>query len=181
MGNENKTTFSANATALVKSYEGYSKIAYPDTASELGIRLRASRVALTHYTNLEGWEKISGEPWTIGWGSTRYVDGTSVKAGDSVSIHDADRLLNAVMQKMLNDAMKYVKVELNQNQIDAITSFVYNVGVGNFISSTLLRRINEKKFSEAADQFMRWRFAGGREYAGLVRRREAERKLFLTK
>lgn len=180
MGTSN-TTFSSAATALVKSYEDFSTIAYPDTASALGIRLREKGIPLTQYTRLEGWEDISGHPFTIGWGSTRYADGTTVKAGDRVTIQEADALLSATMQKMLDAAMKYVKVKLNQNQIDAITSFVYNVGVGKFSRSTLLRRINEQNIAAAGEQFKRWRFAGGVEFAGLVKRRAAERKLFLTK
>lgn len=76
-----------------------------------------------------------------------------------------------------------VEVALSQNQFDALVSFVYNVGAANFESSTLLRKLNHDDYTGAADEFLRWTKAtvGGvkKELAGLVRRRNAERDLFL--
>lgn len=73
-----------------------------------------------------------------------------------------------------------VRVPLNQNEFDALASFVYNVGVGAFRSSTLLRLLNAGKRQAAAAEFDRWTRAGGRVLPGLVRRRDAEQALFLT-
>lgn len=75
---------------------------------------------------------------------------------------------------------KSVKVPLNQNQFDALVSFTFNLGVGNLQSSTLLKKLNAGDYAGAADEFLRWNKAGGKEVAGLTRRRAAERSLFLS-
>jgi GH24 family phage-related lysozyme (muramidase) len=73
-----------------------------------------------------------------------------------------------------------VRVPLSQEQFDALVSFVFNVGVGAFGSSTLLRKLNAGDRRGAADEFLRWSRAGGRVLEGLLRRRRAERALFLS-
>lgn len=73
-----------------------------------------------------------------------------------------------------------VKVPLTQNQFDALVSFVFNVGIGAFGRSTLLKKLNAKDYKGAADSMLAWVNAGGRKLPGLVTRRKAERKLFLT-
>ena len=73
-----------------------------------------------------------------------------------------------------------VTKEINDNQFSALVSFCYNVGPGNLKSSTLLRHVNNGKFPEAANEFLKWTKAQGKELPGLVKRREAERRLFLT-
>jgi lysozyme len=72
-----------------------------------------------------------------------------------------------------------VHVPLTQNQFDALVSFVFNLGVGNFRTSTLLKKLNAGDNDGAAQEFGRWIHAGGKALPGLVRRREAERALFL--
>jgi lysozyme len=73
-----------------------------------------------------------------------------------------------------------VGVELTQNEYDALVSLCYNIGSGNFVSSTLVKMLKagEPK-SEVAKQFLRWDKAGGKPLAGLTRRRNAEAELFL--
>jgi GH24 family phage-related lysozyme (muramidase) len=73
-----------------------------------------------------------------------------------------------------------VRVPLTQEQFDALVSFVFNVGVGAFASSTLLRRLNAGDRPGAADELLRWSRAGGRVLEGLLNRRRAERALFLS-
>lgn len=73
-----------------------------------------------------------------------------------------------------------VTVALSQNEFDALVSFVFNLGTSAFANSTLLKLLNQGRRVEAADQFLRWNKAGGQVLAGLTRRREAERALFLT-
>jgi lysozyme len=91
-----------------------------------------------------------------------------------------DLLVNVVkdFSKQVN---KLIKVEVTQNQFDALVDFAYNVGVGNLASSTLLKKLNAKLYAEVAEQFLRWNKAGGVVLTGLTRRREAEKKLFLLK
>lgn len=73
-----------------------------------------------------------------------------------------------------------VTVPLNQNEFDALVSFTFNVGIGAWRESTLLRKLNSSARAQAADEFERWVYAGGRKLAGLENRRLAERKLFQT-
>ena len=112
--------------------------------------------------------------WTIGYGTTR-----GVRPGMTISKEEAVKFLQedlARFEKSINDA---VKVPINDNQFSALASFTYNVGSGAFRSSTLLRLLNQGDIQGAADQFPRWNKAGGRALAGLTRRRNAERLLFL--
>lgn len=73
-----------------------------------------------------------------------------------------------------------VRVQLSQEQFDALVSFVFNVGTGAFGSSTLLRKLNAGDRDGAADELLRWSRAGGRVLEGLLSRRRAERALFLS-
>ena len=75
---------------------------------------------------------------------------------------------------------KLIKVEVTQNQYDALVDFAYNLGVANLASSTLLKKVNAKLFNEAAEQFPRWNKAGGVVLTGLTKRRNAEKDLFLS-
>jgi lysozyme len=69
-------------------------------------------------------------------------------------------------------------VPLDQMQFDALVSFCYNCGQGNLAKSTLLRRVNERNFAAAAQEFGKWVKAGGQTLKGLVRRRKYEARLF---
>uniref|UniRef100_UPI001B316D19 lysozyme n=1 Tax=Pantoea ananas TaxID=553 RepID=UPI001B316D19 len=73
-----------------------------------------------------------------------------------------------------------VKVKLTQNQFDALASFVFNLGSGNFVKSTLLKKLNAGDIAGAADEFGKWVNAGGKKLAGLVKRRAAEREVFIS-
>ncbi len=80
----------------------------------------------------------------------------------------------------LQNSLGLVYVNLNANQIDALISFVYNLGIGNFNKSTLKKLIVQGKLVEAADELLRWNKAGKKVLAGLTARREEERALFLN-
>jgi GH24 family phage-related lysozyme (muramidase) len=73
-----------------------------------------------------------------------------------------------------------VKETVNQNQFDALVDFTFNIGCGAFSSSTLLKKLNSGDHSGAAEEFLRWKFVKGVEVAGLLRRRKADRDLFLA-
>jgi len=74
---------------------------------------------------------------------------------------------------------EYVKVPLSVNQYDALCSFVYNLGEGNFRRSTLLKELNLRNYQKAADEFGRWVKANGKKLPGLERRRTEEKEMFL--
>lgn len=112
--------------------------------------------------------------WTIGYGTT-----SGVRPGMTITVQQAEELLKRDLIRFENIVDRYVKVPLNSNQFSALVSFVYNVGAGAFSGSTLLRLLNQNNYRGAADQLLRWVNAGGRSLPGLVRRRRAERALFL--
>lgn len=120
--------------------------------------------------------KCPANVWTIGYGHT----GSEVHAGLKITQQEAERLLKNDLIIHCNNVEKLVTVPLNQNQFDALVSFEYNIGYNAFRTSTLLKLLNQKKYKEAAEQFTRWKYAGGKILAGLVRRREKEKALFLS-
>ena len=119
--------------------------------------------------------------WTIGIGTTVYPNGAKVKKGDKCTQDQALEYLQHDLrsfEKTVNDS---VKVPLSQNQFDALVSLAYNIGSGAFKNSTLLKKLNAKDYAGAADQFLVWNKGGGKVLKGLIRRRDAERALFLKK
>ncbi|WP_048331013.1 lysozyme [Bizionia psychrotolerans] len=117
---------------------------------------------------------------TIGFGNTYYEDGTKVKLSDSpITIKQAETLLKSTVKKFEEGVNDLVEVDLNQNQFDAIISFVYNIGLGAFEDSTLLKRINNNPEDEDIKyQFSRWNKADGKILKGLKRRRNEEAFLY---
>lgn len=111
--------------------------------------------------------------WTIGWGHTK-----GVKEGDVCTLEQTDTWLDEDMQEAVNAVNKYVTSSLTGNQREALTSFVFNVGVGNFRDSTLLRMINSGDMIGASNQFPRWNKSKGTVLPGLTLRRKEEKDLF---
>lgn len=128
---------------------------------------------------LEAYQDIAGI-WTIGYGHT----GDDVQPGMKLSEREAEELLRRDLKPREQAVSSAVKVSLNQNEFDALVSFVYNVGAAAFRGSTALKRLNRGDRIGAADAITWWNKAtvGGvlREVLGLTRRRAAERALFLT-
>lgn len=117
---------------------------------------------------------------TIGIGTIKYPDGTKVTMNDPAITKDqAYQFLQFDLNTACQEVEHLVKVAVNDNQFAALVSFVYNLGAGALGSSTLLKMVNASNFSGAADQFLKWDHAGGVVVAGLTRRRNAERALFL--
>jgi lysozyme len=115
---------------------------------------------------------------TIGWGHTNQL-GRQFNVNEVWTQAECDAQFLSDMQVFEAQVHKLVKVPLNQRQFDALVSFCYNCGPGNLASSTLLRRVNERDFDAAAQQFGRWVKARGQTLNGLVRRRKYEARLFL--
>lgn len=112
---------------------------------------------------------------TIGYGHT-----TGVKEGDTCTPEQAEVWLREDCQVAELTVSANVNVHLNQNQFDALVSFIFNLGSGNFVKSTLLKKLNTSDYRGAADELDRWVNAGGRKLPGLVKRRVAEKALFLS-
>lgn len=113
--------------------------------------------------------------WTIGYGHTK-----GVKEGDVITEEEAEDMLKKDVLNFEINVRGAVIPNLNDHQYDALTSFAYNVGLGNFRKSTLLRLINSgiTAREDITNQFMRWVYAGGKKLTGLVRRRTAEAELY---
>lgn len=125
---------------------------------------------------LKAYRCPAGVP-TIGYGHTR-----NVKMGMTCTPEQAETWLRedcARAQACIET--KCIKAEfMNENELSALISFVFNIGCGSFAESTMLGMLNAGNFEGAANQFKRWVYAKGKRQAGLVTRRAMERALFIT-
>lgn len=143
------------------------------------MKLSAFDTALVLVKHFEGFRATTyRDPvgvLTIGYGETgpRATTGATITEPEA-AIWLSNRLLNAAC--LLG---KLVDAPLRPENAAALLSFIYNVGDGAFARSTMRKRLNEGDFKAAAAQFTRWNKAGGKVLPGLVKRREAERRLFL--
>ena len=147
-------------------------------ASDEG-QMKTSKIGLQLIKKWEGFRSNSylcpANVWTIGYGHT-----TTAKPNQSVTRTEAETLLRVDLFRYEQAVNNYVKVPINQNQFDALVSFTYNCGVAAFKGSTLLSLLNKGRYQSAAKQFPRWNRGGGRVLEGLSRRRQDEKRLFLT-
>ena len=136
------------------------------------------------------FEGFSAKPYlcpanvpTIGYGSTYYADGTKVSLDDpEITEERATALLiHELEETFLPAVRKYCpEVADDENKSNALVSFTYNLGAGNLANSTLRKKVNARDWQGAADEFPKWRKAGGKVLRGLELRRAAERALFLS-
>ena len=117
---------------------------------------------------------------TIGYGNTFWEDGRKVRIGEQISKSKALELLEFVANKDFADKIfPFIEVSISQNQFDAMVSLAYNIGVGAFSKSTLLKKVNAKDFIGAANEFLKWDKSNGKPLLGLTRRRQREKELIL--
>lgn len=126
---------------------------------------------------------------TIGYGHTEmagglinYADGTTtskVIVGAAITSDEADRLLSEDLRKFEAPVARALERKPTQDQFDAMVSLAFNIGSGGFEKSSVVRRFNAGDDIGAADAFLMWNKAKGKVLAGLTRRRNAERALFL--
>ena len=140
-------------------------------------KMNISQEGLSLIKKFEGCElkayKCAAGVWTKGYGSTK-----GVKEGDTLTQEEADELLLHEMEEYEGYINNAVTVNLEQNQFDALVSWVFNLGPANLKASTMLKVINDNKLTEVPAQIKRWNKAGGKVLQGLIRRREAEALLF---
>lgn len=137
---------------LIKKYEGFRSHAYRDA---VGV-------------------------WTIGYGHTSMAGSPRVLPGLEISRQQGENILARDVEKFARQIRPLISVVLNDNQFSALVSFAYNVGVGGFRKSSVLRRVNAGRFDTVPNRLSLWVKAGGRTLKGLVRRRAAEGELFLS-
>lgn len=113
---------------------------------------------------------------TIGYGH-------AIKRGEqftSISQEDAENILAKDVEVAEKGVLRLISVPLSDGQFDALVSFSFNLGTGALQRSTLRQKVNREEYTDASDEFLKWVRAGGRIVKGLVRRREAERRMFLS-
>lgn len=113
--------------------------------------------------------------WTIGYGHTK-----GVKPGDKIDEQEAEQLLAEDLREF-EAVINRECPGINQNQFDALASFCFNVGIGSFIKSTLLKCVKANPGNvNIRHEFSRWNKSGGMVLAGLIRRRKAEADLYFS-
>lgn len=119
---------------------------------------------------------------TIGYGNTYYPDGKRVTLLDKeITKEQAFEMFKEVADRFAKRVNSLVTKPLTQNQFNALVSFAYNVGTGNFSSSTLLKKINVNPNDlSIKSEFMRWNKAGGKVLTGLTNRRNEEATLYFS-
>jgi lysozyme len=167
--------------------------------------MKVSKVGIDLMHHFEGYRnrpyRCSAAIWTIGFGHAMYADQLSLpnvrKEGYTGLIRSDYQLKgedNRVWSK--EELVDLFKVDINifergvlrlspnlvshQSKFDAVTSFAYNAGLGNYQRSTIRMKVNREDWTGASEAFMSWVRAGGKEVSGLVKRRKAEVALFLS-
>ena len=112
--------------------------------------------------------------WTIGYGHT----GPDVTPEQTITMAEAQALLAQDVSSAVSCVNTVITVKLTQQEFDALVDFIFNLGIGSFKGSTMLRNLNAGDFTGAVAQFDLWDRAGGAVVAGLLRRRQAEAALF---
>ena len=141
--------------------------------------MKVSEKGLAFIREWEGCElkayKDGGGVWTIGVGHT----GPDVKPGMTITQFEADELLRLDVED--HDISRFLgDVPTSQNQFDAMSSLAFNIGLERFRNSTVLKRHKLGNKMGAANAFLLWHFDNGKPVKGLMRRREAERKVYLA-
>tara|TARA_X000001388_G_C2225841_1_gene121090 strand:+ start:819 stop:1244 length:426 start_codon:yes stop_codon:yes gene_type:complete len=139
--------------------------------------MKTSLEGINLIKHFEGCEleayKCPAGVWTIGYGHIK-----GVQQGDVITEQQADDMLVEELEEYENYIHNLVNCPLNQNQFDALVSWVYNLGSSNLQASTLLKVLNAGDYAGVPAQILRWNKAGGKVLEGLTRRRQAEADLF---
>lgn len=122
--------------------------------------------------------KVYADPIGILTGGYGHVS-SNMKLGQPISINQAEEWLEDDINAAQILISKYISVDLNENQLIALTSLVFNLGAAPLLG-TLGKLLNHEDYAGAANEFLRWVHAGGKILPGLVKRRAAEQKIFLT-
>lgn len=144
---------SANGIRFLKDREGVELKAYPDPAT-------------------------NGEPYTIGVGHTSMAGPPKVTKGMTITEHEAEEILTRDLVKYEKAVEDHAGPEFSQNQFDAMVSFCFNIGPGNFKSSSVARHHKARNYHAAAESFLKWNKAAGKVMKGLTDRRKLEKELY---
>lgn len=112
--------------------------------------------------------------WTIGVGHTAAMGDPKPVSGMKITVNESSAILRRDLARIEKDVEAAVTVHLNQRQFDTLVSFVFNVGIGAFRKSTLLKRLNANDYDAVPSELMKWTRVDGQVNQGLVNRRKAE-------
>lgn len=126
---------------------------------------------------LKAYKPVPTDPWTIGWGSTRDLNGKPIQEGQTITKEMADLMFAKDLKYFENIVNEIITAKLTQNQFDALVSFVYNNGETNFISGTVDDNINKGNWDAAYAKWAQYINSGGKPLDGLKFRRQAEIKM----
>lgn len=119
--------------------------------------------------------------WTIGYGNTQWENFAKVKQGEKISQQRAEEVFQFFANRFANQVDAIIIANITQNQFNAVVSLAYNIGLGNFQKSTLLKKLNKKPNDKTIkDEFLKWVNAGGRKLQGLVNRRKKESDVYFS-
>jgi GH24 family phage-related lysozyme (muramidase) len=141
------------------------------TASGVELIKRFEGKRLTAYRDAVG-------VWTIGYGHTAMAGAPDVKAGMLITEAEAATILSRDVNMFAVQVQRMITQPIGDSQFSALVSFAYNVGLGNFAGSSVLKAVNAGQFDAVGRRLALWNKAGGRVLAGLTRRRAAEALLF---
>lgn len=113
--------------------------------------------------------------WTVGYG---HVIKSEYAYPDPITEDHASQILKTDIEAAERAVLRLINVPLTDGQFDALVSFTFNLGGGALQRSTLRKKANREEHDEAADEFRKWVYAGGRKLPGLIRRRAAEAELY---
>lgn len=125
----------------------------------------------------EAYKPLPNDVPTIGYGTTRYPNGSPVKMQDKVTRQQAEELLMNDIQGFRKAMLACIKVPLAENEAEAYTSLTYNIGSSAFCKSTLVKKLNTYDYQGACQEILKWDRFQGKPLKGLTTRREAEYKL----
>lgn len=179
----NPTQLSEVGLQGLRDGEALRLCAYPDPASDLARACPGERWGFVPATSILATldpdvQRLSGAPWTLGYGMTVHVDGRPVRSIDRCTRDQAEVWLFVLAARFEEAVAAAVTITINQPMFDALVSLAYNIGVEAFRTSTLLRHLNAGRYIEAQAEFGRWVHAGGKVVNGLVLRRGREQAWF---
>lgn len=125
--------------------------------------------------SLEAYSDQNGN-WYIGYGRSQ-----GVTQGMTITEAEAEEFLRDDLRVFEQSVSRMVEVDVSENEFSAMVCLTYNIGPGGFAESTVLRKVNEQAWEEAADAILLWNKVSGQVNEALVNRREKERALFLAR
>ncbi len=172
----------AIAKKFIRPQEGLCLLAYPDPKSDLSKMLsNMSKLALYKagkFQLTKDLRELDASPWTVGFGAT----GPDIKEGVVWTLEQAESALDEQVRARVLDVLKSAPnlAKHSPEKLAACTSLHYNIGAGNFKTSTVVKCIAKEDMQGAGQAFKLFNMAGGVVNQGLINRRQTECDLFLS-